>query len=393
MNDSITIQRGYKYRAYPTDLQKQWLEREFGAARFVYNHFLDVRYTQYKTTGKGLSYADTAKLLTVLKHIPQHAWLKQSNAQVLQQALVNLDMAFNNFFEKRTKYPKFKSKRGRQSFRVPQAFRVEDNSVILPKMKTPLRFKQHRKWRGSVKSVTVSKETSGQYYVSFLVEETVDLPQPVETEVGIDLGLHSFLVTSAGNKVAHPKWLNKSSKKLRRLKRQHARTKKGSANREKARLRLARQEKRVAQQRKDFLHRLSHQLMDENQAVSIETLAVKNLMRNHRLARSIADSGWGEFVRQLEYKAKWNGRALRKADRWFPPTQLCSCCGYRNTELMLKDREWDCPSCRAHHDRDINAARNIDTAGRAGIYASGENVRPVKRRRFSRKEEAYGLVP
>ncbi len=405
MSDCISIQRGYKYRAYPSEVQQQWLGREFGAVRFVYNHFLTVRRNHYKATGTGLSYSATAALLTQLKQDAQYAWLKLSNAQTLQQALVNLDNAFVNFFEKRGGYPQFKSKRGRQSFRVPQWFRVEGDTVILPKLKTPLRFKQHRRLRGMVKSVTISQETSGKYYVSFLVEEIIQRPQPVENEMGIDLGLHSFLVTSQGEKVAHPKLLNQSRKKLRRLKRRHSRTKKGSVNREKARLKLARQEERVAHQRRDFLHRLSYHLMDENQAVSVETLAVKHMVKNHKLARSIADSGWSEFIRQLEYKAQWKGRELYKIDRWLPSTQLCSDCGYQNTALTLKDREWMCPACGTKHDRDMNAAKNIlnagkRTAGRAGTAdggntvgnAFGEHVRPAKRRRFSSKKETYPLV-
>ncbi len=405
MTNCIIIQRGYKYRAYPTEAQKQWLEREFGAARFVYNHFLETRRDYYQQTGKGLYYADTAALLTQIKHDGQHQWLKLSNAQMLQQKLVDLDNAFVNFFEGRAEYPQFKSKRGYQSFRVPQSFKVIGDAVKLPKLKTPLRFKQHRLLpEGAVvKSVTVSRIPSGKYYVSFLVEESIEVPPPGTGEVGVDLGLHSFLATSDGEKVSHPKHLNKGRKKLRRLKRRHARGQRGSANREKARRKLARQEERVANQRHDFLHRQSHKLIVENQAVSVETLAVKNMMANHKLARAIADSGWGEFVRQLAYKAAWSGRSLRKIDRWFPSTQTCHVCNYRNTELKLADREWRCPNCGTRHDRDINSAINVGeegkrTAGRAETSsaagnASGESVRPTKRRRFSQKEEAYGLVP
>lgn len=395
MSGCITIHRGYKYRAYPTEVQKQWLEREFGAGRFVYNHFLEVRRNHYDQTGKGLYYGDTAAILTQLKHDGQHDWLKLSNAQMLQQKLVDLDTAFVNFFEKRGGYPQFKSKRGRQSFRVPQSFAVEGHTVTLPKLKKPLRFRLHRSLPegGVLKSVTVSRTPSGNYYVSFLVDATVEVPSPTTGEIGVDLGLHSLLATSEGEKMAHPKYLSKSRKQLRRLKWRHARSQKGSANREKARLKLARQEEKVVNQRRDFLHRQSHKLVDENRAISVETLAVKNRMANHKLARSIADSGWGEFVRQLEYKANWNGRELRKVDRWFPSTQTCHVCDFRHTDLTLADREWRCPNCETHHDRDINSAINIRTAGRAGSDASRDRVRPRKSRRWSKKEEACEPVP
>jgi putative transposase len=405
MSDCITIQRGYKYRAYPTLEQAQWLEREFGAGRFVYNHFLEARRTHYQQTGTGLSYAGTAAQLTRLKREGEYDWLRLSNSQMLQQKLIDLDTAFVNFFKKRSGYPQFKSRRGRQSFRVPQAFRVEGNRVKLPKLETALRFKLHRPLPegAALKSVTVSRTPSGKYYVSFLVEETAAVPAPATGEVGIDLGLHSFLATSDGYKEPHPKHLNQGRQKLRRLKRRHSRCKQSSANCEKARRKLARQEEKVAHQRQDFLHRQSHKLVDENQAISVETLAVKNLMANPKLARSIADSGWGEFVRQLEYKAEWNARELHKVDRWFPSTQLCHRCNYRNPALTLADRAWVCPNCGTHHDRDINSAINIRdagkrTAGRAGTSgsagnASGEKVSPAQRRRFSKKEEADGLVP
>jgi putative transposase len=390
MSDSTTIQRGYEYRLYPTPEQEAVLERHFGCGRWVWNSFLEQRQQHYQATGTGLSYHDTAERLTQLKRDGRHEWLKEANAQALQQKLMDLDQAFVNFFtyiakrkrgEKPPKvgYPRFKSKRGYQSLRVPQAFRIEGNTLIVPKL-TPIKIVLHRPLpeQGVLKSVTISGRPSGKYYASFLVEEPQPERQAGTGQVGVDLGLTSYLADSNGRKVAAPKHYVQSQKKLRRLKREHSR-RKGSKNREKSRVKVARQEERVANQRADFLHKQAIRIIRENQTIGVEDLAVKNLLKNRKLAKHIQDAAWSTFLSMLEYKAPWYGAEIKKVGRFFPSTQTCHVCGYRNTALMLKDREWICSNCGTHHDRDVNAAKTIlteTTVGHTGSHACGEGVRP-----------------
>ena len=361
----MLVQRAYKFRLYPDPAQERVLAKHFGCRRFVYNHFLETRHDRYKEHGEGLSYADTCKLLTALKRDPGHTWLNEVNAQVLQQALRDLDTAFNNFFAGRANYPHFKHKRGRQSFRVPQSFRVDGDWLVIPKV-SPIKMVVHRPIEGRMKHVTISRTSSGKYFASILCE--VEMPQPEYQggEIGLDLGLTHFLTTSEGEKVEAPRYLRQSEKRLRRLQRRLSGRQKGSGRREEARLAVARQYEKVVNQRADFLHKLSRRLVDETQVIWVEDLNVKGLLANHCLAKSIADAGWSEFTRMLEYKGKWYGCGVSSADRFFPSSRRCHVCGHIHRSLCLSDRRWVCPVCRTCHDRDENAATNLLHFGRAG---------------------------
>jgi putative transposase len=338
----------------------------------VYNYFLHQRmdyYAAHKGEKKqGLNYNDTAILLTALKRQPEYAWLKEVNSQALQVALRNLDTAYGNFFAGRGKFPQFKSRRDKQSFGVPQHFILdaERGWLALPKL-TPLKIVVHRPVIGMLKSVTISRSPSGRYFASLLCEvEVKDRPPKHKgKEIGLDLGLKSMAVTSEGEKIAALQPLRRAEKKLCRAQRQLSRKQKGSQNGEKARLKVARLHEKVANQRADFLHKQSRRLIDESQAIYVESLNVKGMLANHPLAKSISDAGWGEFLRQLQYKSAWYGCRLEAIGPFFPSSQLCHKCGYRKTDLTLAEREWDCPVCHTHHDRDVNAALNILGEGRA----------------------------
>jgi putative transposase len=361
----MTTNKAFKFRLYPTPEQEAILAKQFGAARFVYNYFLRQRidyYAAHKGERKqGLNYHDTAKLLTALKHQPEYAWLRAANSQALQAALRNLDTAYNNFFNQRADFPEFKSRRAKQSFHVPQHFTVDaqQNRLTIPKM-TPLKVVVHRPVEGEMKSVTISRTPAGCYFASILCEVQL-LPKPRQEGriMGVDLGLKSFAVTSDGEKVDPPQPLGKAERKLSHLQRQLSRKKVASQNRNKARLKVARLYQKIANQRADFLHKLSRRWIDESQAIYVEDLCVKGMLSNHRLAKSISDSGWGEFVRQLEYKAAWYGRHVGKVDRFFPSSKRHAQCGYIYQDLKLSEREWTCPECGVLVDRDANAAQNI----------------------------------
>ena len=342
--------------------------RQFGACRFVYNHFLQARidfYAEHKEDlKKGLTYHDTALLLTQLKKQAGYEWLKEANSQALQHALRDLDAAHINFFTKRAQFPRFKSKRSGQAFQVPQHFRVEGNHLHLPKL-GPLKMVVHRPLQGRLRHVTIRKTPSGRYYA--LLTCRVELPEPPQKqgELGIDVGLKSFLVTSRGEVVEHPRHLLRAEKRLKRLQRSLSRRKIGSKNREMARRSVARQHEKVADARSDFLHKLSRRLVDENQVLYAEDLHVRGMLANHRLAKRIGDSGWGELFRQLAYKGHWHGTHFHQIQRFFPSSKRCHVCGYLHQELRLSERSWTCPNCGTVHDRDQNAALNIELIGHA----------------------------
>ncbi|MDJ0577756.1 MAG: RNA-guided endonuclease TnpB family protein, partial [Xenococcaceae cyanobacterium MO_234.B1] len=349
--------RGFKYRFYPTSAQRLELAQTFGCTRFIYNWALSLRTNSYYQDNVSLSYTDTSNALTKLKKDPDKAWLKAVSSVPLQQGLRHLNTAFQNFFKGKTKYPKFKKKSNRQSAHyAPNAFKWVDGKLTLAKMSQPLKIKWSRYFTGEPKSVTISLCPSNRYFVSFLVEEELEQWGRARDEIGIDLGIKDVVVCSNGFASGNPKHYQKYQTRLKTLQRRLAKKEKGSNNRHKARLKVAKLHAKIADCRKDFLHKLSTKLVSESQAIYTETLAVKNMMANHKLAKAIADCGWGEFLRQLEYKAKWHDRKIGAIDRWKPSSKRCNPCGHVLDKLPLEIREWTCPSCNSLNLRDKNAA-------------------------------------
>lgn len=368
--------KGYKFRVYPTTEQESYLAKCFGCNRFVYNHFLRLTTDAYADSKKHLKYGDTAKLLIALKKDDQYSWLTEINSQSLQQTLKDLESAFVRFFKKLGDFPVFKKKRKRQSFRVPQHWSItHDGMLKLPKMQ-PIKMVKHREMEGALKSVTISKTPTGKYYASILVEYEPHEAPLNGGKIGADLGLKDFLITSEGKKYPNPRYYKRALKRLKRLQRSLSRKIKGSNNRNKQRQIVARAYEKVANQRRDMQHQLSLQLTCENQVVAVEDLHIKGMVKNHKLAQAVSDASWGQFLTMLEYKGKLYGCEIRKLDRFFPSSKRCSKCGYIHKNLTLDIREWVCPECGTHHDRDINASTNIlifsqatNTAGIAEIYA------------------------
>ena len=363
--------RGFKYRFYPTSAQRLELAQTFGCTRFVYNWALALRTDSYYQNNISLSYTDTSNALTKLKKDPEKPWLKQVSSVPLQQELRHLNTAFRNFFAGRNKYPKFKKKSNKQSAHyAPNAFKWQEGKLTLAKMSQPLKIRWSRYFTGQPKSITISKDPSNRYFVSFLVEEELEQWKPATEEIGIDLGIKDVVVCSNGFASGNPKHYQKYQARLKTLQRRLARKKKNSNNRYKARLSVAKLHAKIADCRKDFLHKLSTKLVSESQAIYTETLAVKNMMANHKLAKAIADCGWGEFLRQLEYKAKWHSRKIGAIDRWFPSSKRCHPCGYVMDKLPLSVREWRCPSCGSLNLRDYNSSLNILAVGQT-VFACG----------------------
>lgn len=374
------IKRAYKFRFYPNPEQIEQLAQTFGCSRFVYNHMLRLRTDAWYERQERIGYHETSALLTALKKQPEYEWLKEVSSVPVQQSLQHLQNAFTNFFAKRAAYPSFKSKHGKQSATyVASAFKWVDSKLTLAKMKEPLaiRFSRTIPKAAKVTTVTVSKDTAGRYFVSMLCDDAVATLPEATGQIGIDLGLTHFAVLSTGEKIAAPNVFRKNEKKLAKLQRRLAKKQKGSKNRAKAKLKVARIHAKIADTRRDFTHKLSTRLIRENQTIATETLAVKNMVKNGNLAKSISDAGWSDFVRQLEYKAKWYGRTLVGIDKWYPSSKRCSACGFVVSKMPLSVREWTCPECGVVHDRDLNAARNILAAGLAAS-ALGESGNPTQ---------------
>ncbi|BDI14575.1 transposase [Nostoc cf. commune SO-36] len=368
-------------RLYPSLEQQIQLAQAFGCARWWWNYALNKSIETYKETGKGLSRAALNAFLPTLKKAEETVWLADCYSQVLQATTLNLTTAYKNFFEKRAGFPKFKSKHGKQSIQYPQNVKIGDGSVKLPGNIGIIKAKIHRQIEGEIKTVTVSKTPSGKYLASILTELEGENPTVSEGKIyGIDLGLKHFAVVNDGEKISkyeNPKHLAKHEKNLKRKQKKLARKQKGSKSRNRYRKVVAKVYEQVSNSRQDFLHKLSYKLVSDSQAVIVENFHVLGMVRNHKLAKSISDVGWGTFTNFLAYKLERRGGKLVEIDRWFPSSKLCSSCFYQIGEMPLDVREWTCPHCNTHHDRDANAAQNIRAEGIRMIKAEGSAVSAV----------------
>ena len=360
------MNKSFKVRIYPTEEQRVLLEKTFGANRFVYNYFLNLKSKLYEFYKINLSYNNTSKVLTELKR--QKTWLKDVDSKSLIYTLRDLESAYQNFFNGRSKYPNFKRKDDKNSYRTNgSTLRVDNSFVNVPKVGL-LRYKDTYKLEEcnilKVYNVTISKTSSGKYYASISTEVYIPCFERTNQNVGIDLGLKDFAIFSSGIKIKNPRILKSLEVKYRRLSKSVSRKVRGSANYQKAKLKLSRFHEHVANIRKDFLHKLSTNVVKTYDIICIENLNIKGFMKNHKLAKSFQDVSLYEFIRQLEYKAKWYGKTISKVDRFYPSSQLCSNCGYKNSDVKkLSIREWTCAKCGTHHDRDVNSAINILNEG------------------------------
>ena len=380
------INRTYKFRLYPTEAQTELLAKHFGCTRFVYNYFLNQRQEQYRLTGKSDNFYAECKSLTELKKQEETAWLSEVNAQSLQFALRCLDASYSSFFKKKTKFPRFKSKRTKNSFTAPQRATLVDNKLFINKFREGIRCRVHREVKGTIGKVTISKTTSGKYFASVCTEEEYVTPLvKTNKSVGLDLGLKDLLTTSEGDRFTNNHYTKEYERKLASAQRHLSRKKKGSRGYENQRLKVARLHEKISNSRADYLHKCSISLVRRYDIICIEDLNVKGMIKNHHLAKSISDASWGKFIVILTYKAEWHGKKVVKIDRFFPSSQMCNVCGHINKQTKdLSVREWECPSCHSHHNRDVNAAINIlrvglkqyTSAGTAD-YTGGEEVRAV----------------
>ena len=377
--------RAYKYRIYPTEEQKVLLAKTFGCCRFVYNWALNLKIEVYKQEKKSIGNVElTNRMRSELK--TEHEWLGEVNSQALQSALRNLDTAYKNFFRDThaVGFPKFKSRKQKQSFQCPQHCSVDfgKGTISIPKAKD-IPVVLHRRFKGTVKTVTISMTPSGRYFASVLVGTSMQEMKPSEpkrdTTVGIDLGIKSLAVCSDGRTFDNPKNLQRSLDRLKLLQKRLSRKQKGSANRNKARIRVARLQEHIANSRKDSLHKITHALTHDSQVrtICMEDLNVKGMQRNHHLAQAVGDASFGMFLTLLEYKCSWYGVNLIKIDRFAPSSKTCGKCGHVYKGLNLSERSWTCPECGTHHDRDFNAACNIKEFGLKALPTERGKVKPV----------------
>ena len=371
-------QKAFKYRFYPMPEQESLLRRTMGCTRLVYNRALAARTEAWYGEKKRIGYVESSAMLTQWKKQDDLDFLNEVSCVPLQQGLRHLQTAFSNFFAGRAAYPTFKKKRnGGSAEFTKSAFKFRDAQVYLAKCSEPLPIRWSRTWPSGAEpsTVTVKLTRAGRWTVSLLVDVEIEPLPSSPNQIGIDLGVTSLVALSNGEHIANPKGFKAKRTKLRRVQKALSRKRVGSNNRHKARLKVARVHQKIADARKDFLHKLTTRLVRENQTIAVEDLAVKNMVKNRKLALSISDASWGELVRQLEYKCDWYGRTLVKIDRWFPSSKRCGKCGHIVEKLPLNIREWTCPNCLARHDRDLNAANNILAAGLA-VSVCGATVRP-----------------
>jgi len=351
--------KSYKYKIKPNPEQIVLLNKHFGSIRFAYNYFLNERKKEYETNKQSLNYTDNSKSLTELKKQEEYYWLNEINSQSLQSSLKHLDDAYNGFFKKRTKFPKFKSKKSKNSFKVPQFVKLENGKLRIPKFKEPIDLILSRSFNGVIKQCTISKTTTNEYFVSILVETEHSKLEKTGKSIGIDLGLKDFVITSDGYKYKNNRYTKTYERKLKEHQQHLSRKTFGSNRYYKQKLKVANIYKKITNSRLDNLHKVSTELIKKYDVIVLEDLNVKGMVKNHKLSKHISDASWSKFVELLTYKAQWNDKEIVKIDRFFPSSKTCNCCGYINQNLKLDMREWTCPSCKIKLDRDLNASINI----------------------------------
>ena len=354
--------KSYKYRIFPNNIQKEQLQRFFGVSRYIYNLALETKTVAYVGNKVSISKYDLIKQLPDLKK--EYEWIAEVPSQVLQQSIFNLDTAYQNFFKGKADFPKFKNKYSKQSIRFPQGIKIEDDRISLPKLKW-IKLIKHRDFKGNIRNVTLSKTTTGKYFVSVLVDTNTEpsKKKQIKNVVGLDFGIKDLVITSDGVVYENKNFFKSQQKRLRIEQRSLARKNKGSNNYNKQRLRVAKLHEKVQNQRTDYLHKISSQLLNEYDTVVIEDLAVSNMVKNHKLAKAISDMGWRQLRTMFEYKSEWYGNNLIAIGRFEPSSKVCSCCGNIKQDLKLSDRTYVCDNCGYSEDRDINAAINIKNFG------------------------------
>lgn len=354
-----TVKKTFRYRIYPTKEQQVLLAKHFGSSRFVYNYFLNQRKIAYLESKQTLTYHDNAKALTILKRHPDYTWMKQTNAQTLQAALRNLDIAYNKFFSKQAKFPRFKSKRGNQSFKVPQYVKYQDKKLIIPKFKKPIKVNEDRPLTGNILFATISRKSTGKYFVSITCNAEHIPYEKTDKQIGIDLGIKTLVTCSNGKTYKNIRMFKQHQKELAYQQRQLAKKGKGTNSRNRQRIKVAKIYEKMSNTRLNHLHQISSRLVRENQTICLEDLSVIRMMKEKILSRELADSCLGELIRQIQYKCNWNERECVKINRYFPSSKTCCECGFINQKLSLSDRTWSCPNCDSVLDRDFNASKNI----------------------------------
>lgn len=382
------VNKTYKFRIYPDSDQRVLMEKHFGCTRYVYNYFLNERKEEYLKTKTFPDYYKQAKKLTKLKTKEETEWLKEVNSQTLQFSLRCLDTAFKNFFRGDSRFPKFKSKKYKQTFTVPQNGKIVDGKLDIPKFKKKISLNTHRDIQGDIGKIVVIKTANGKYYASVFTKQKINNLPKTGRAVGIDLGLKYYAITSDGKKYKNHKFLKQYERKLAKAQQHLSRKQKGSNSYESQRRKVAQLHEKVSNSRKDRLHKISKEIVEKYDTIVIEDLNIKGMIKNKRLSKHISDASWGMFTTFLNYKCDWYGKELIKVDRYFPSSKTCWYCGWIKQDLSLQDREWTCDNCNKTLDRDLNASKNILSEGTAD-YKGGEEIRPCNSRAHSMKPEAH----